>query len=181
MKNIIIVVLLLVIGFLAFHNHAHRVKGVKEIEVLNSHWLRQIAANSLETDDLPIGAILYYEDEVIGEGNHTVIKNDDPTAHAVIQALRDAANNMGYEAFHKLDRKKLKLITTYDPCTMCKGAAINNRIENVKFMMPAKMGLSWDNTMRGITYELNKTRGGREYIQDSLFVIHPDYPFVPNF
>jgi tRNA(Arg) A34 adenosine deaminase TadA len=177
----VLIIMLLVLGgaFLLFHPMIHQIKGREDVEVLNSHWLRQIASKSLETDDLPISAILYFEDEVIGEGNHSVLKDGDPTGHAVINALRDASSSMGYENFQKLDREELKLITTYEPCDMCKGALINNDIKNVKFMMSKKFSIFWREYKKGIGYEMEKKNAGREYIQDSLFVIHPKYPFVP--
>ena len=179
MKNIIIVLLILGGVFLIFHPLTHQIKGREEVEILNSHWLRQISSQSLETDDLPIGAILYYENEVIGEGNHSVLADGDPTGHAVINALRDAATSMGFEEFNKLDREELKLVTTYEPCEMCKGALINNDIKNVRFMMSKKFKNFWKEYKQGFAYEMNKKNAGREYIQDSLFVIHPKYPFVP--
>lgn len=178
-KNIFIVLLLLIIGFLMFNPLVHKVKGRETLEILNSHWLRQIASNSLKTDDYPIGAVIYYEDEVIGEGHHSVLKNDDPTGHAVINALRDAAKNMGYSNFEKLDRTQLKLETTYEPCEMCKGAIINNNIQIVQFMMSKKFKNFWEEYKEGISYEMAKQNAGRENIQDSLFVIHPKYPFIP--
>lgn len=179
MRKIPYILLILGILFFFMYPNYHRFMPRQEVEILNSHWLRQIAANSLESDDVPIGAILYYEDEVIGEGNHTVLKDGDPTAHACVNALRDAANNMGYDAFAELDRGKLKLITTYDPCVMCKGALMNNDIHNVEFFMSKKWGKALDEQMNEINYELSKYTSGREYIQDSLFVVHPKYPFIP--
>ena len=178
-KNILIVLLVLIIGFLMFNPLIHKVKGRENLEILNSHWLRQIASNSLETDDFPIGAVLYYEDEVIGEGHHAALKNDDPTGHAVILALRDAAKNMGIDNFNKLDRAKLKLETTYEPCEMCKGALINSNVNIVQFMMSKKFNNFWEEYKSGISFEMTKQNAGREYIQDSLFVIHPKYPFIP--
>jgi tRNA(Arg) A34 adenosine deaminase TadA len=179
MKKFPVILLVLFVGFFFLYPNIHRFKPRHEVEVLNSHWLRQIAANSLKSDDVPIGAILYYDDEVIGEGNQTVLKDGDPTAHAVINALRDAAQNLGYDEFSKLDREKLLVITTYDPCVMCKGALMNNDIHNVEFFMSKKVSKIYDEQINEIKYEFTKYTSGREYIQDSLFVIHPKYPFIP--
>lgn len=178
-KNIIIGLLVAIIALIVLFPRLHTLKSVEEIEIMNSHWLRQIAANALETKDYPIGAILYYEDEVIGEGNHTVLKNNDPSGHAILNALRDAAENMGMKNFEKLDRSKLIVYSTYEPCDMCKGALINNNIENVHFLMSKKFKNYWQDYKQGFSYEWNKQNAGREYIQDSLFVIHPKYPFIP--
>jgi hypothetical protein len=62
---------------------------------------------------------------------------------------------------------------------MCKGALINSNVNIVQFMMSKKFNNFWEEYKSGISFEMTKQNAGREYIQDSLFVIHPKYPFIP--
>jgi hypothetical protein len=62
---------------------------------------------------------------------------------------------------------------------MCKGALINSNVNIVQFMMSKKFNNFWEEYKSGISLEMTKQNAGIEYIQDSLFVIHPKYPFIP--
>lgn len=78
--------------------------------------------------EVPIGAVLVRDGEVLGEGWNSVITRQDPTAHAEIMALRDAAQVVGN---YRLPGTTLYV--TLEPCTMCAGALIHARVECLVF------------------------------------------------
>ena len=78
--------------------------------------------------EVPVGALVVLENEIIGRGHNRVINNCDPTAHAEILAMRDAALH--------LDNYRLSgsvLYTTIEPCAMCAGAMIHARISKLVY------------------------------------------------
>lgn len=83
----------------------------------------EIAANESE---IPVGAIIVLNNEVIGQGYNSPISNCDPTAHAEIQAIRDACQRTGN---YRLPGATLYV--TLEPCSMCAGAIVHARIARV--------------------------------------------------
>ena len=91
------------------------------------HALTQ-AKRAAECNEVPVGAVVVLGDEVIGEGYNQPLGTHDPTAHAEIIALRDAARH--------LENYRLggtTLYVTLEPCLMCAGAILQARIERVVF------------------------------------------------
>jgi tRNA(adenine34) deaminase len=86
------------------------------------------AARALEHDDVPIGAVIVREGEVIGTGHNEREVRDDPTAHAEMIALREAARALG--SWRVLDAV---MYVTLEPCAMCAGAIVLARIPRVIF------------------------------------------------
>ena len=91
-------------------------------------WMREAIAEAqkaLAADEVPIGAIVVQEPtgKIIGRGHNRRENDHDPTAHAEILALRDAAHTIGH--WRLLD---CVLVVTLEPCPMCAGAAVNARI-----------------------------------------------------
>jgi tRNA(adenine34) deaminase len=92
-------------------------------------FMHQALAIAKESDnEIPIGAIVVKNGEVIGRGNNHTIKNNDITAHAEIVAIRDASEYLGNYRLDDCD-----LYVTIEPCLMCSGAIINSRIRRVIF------------------------------------------------
>ena len=86
---------------------------------------------ALEHGDVPIGAIVVHENVVVGKGHNARELEQDPTAHAELIALREAART--------LERWRLTgcaLYVTLEPCAMCAGAAVLARIDLVVFAAP---------------------------------------------
>jgi tRNA(adenine34) deaminase len=86
------------------------------------------AERALEHDDVPIGAVVVRGGEVIGTGHNERELRQDPTAHAEILALREAARATG--SWRVLDSV---LYVTLEPCTMCAGAIVLARVPRVVF------------------------------------------------
>ena len=78
--------------------------------------------------EVPVGAIVVVNGEIKGRGHNEVIRLSDPTAHAEIQAIRDAARQLGN---YRLNGSVL--YSTIEPCAMCAGAIVHARIERLVF------------------------------------------------
>ena len=86
------------------------------------------AERALEHDDVPIGAVVVHGGEVIGAGRNERELRADPTAHAEILALREAAAKLG--SWRVLESV---LYVTLEPCAMCAGAIVLARVPRVVF------------------------------------------------
>ncbi len=78
--------------------------------------------------DVPVGALVVVDGEVIASRHNERELTGDPTAHAEVLAMRDACEKVGT---WRLDNATL--ISTLEPCTMCAGAAVNARVHKVVF------------------------------------------------
>jgi tRNA(adenine34) deaminase len=86
------------------------------------------ASRALEHDDIPVGAVVVRDGEVIGLGHNEREVRADPTAHAELIALRDAARSLG--SWRVLESV---LYVTLEPCAMCAGAIVLARVPRVVF------------------------------------------------
>ena len=87
-----------------------------------------LARQAADRGEVPVGAVLVRGSEVIGEGANRPIHNHDPTAHAEIIALRDAAKRVGD---YRLNDSTLYV--TLEPCIMCASALVHARVSRVVF------------------------------------------------
>jgi len=88
----------------------------------------ELAKKAEAQDEVPVGAIIVYEDRVIGEGWNQPITSNDPTAHAEVMALRDAGGKIGN---YRLPNATIYV--TLEPCTMCAGAIIHARLSRLVY------------------------------------------------
>ena len=89
------------------------------------------AEHAASHGDVPVGALVVVEGEVIAARHNERQLTTDPTAHAEILAMRDACEHLGT---WRLDNATL--VTTLEPCVMCAGALVNARIQRVVFGAP---------------------------------------------
>jgi tRNA(adenine34) deaminase len=87
-----------------------------------------LARESEAAGEVPIGAIVVRDEVVIGQGRNSPIALNDPTGHAEILAIRDAANTI---SSYRLE--DATLYVTLEPCSMCAGALVNARIGRLVF------------------------------------------------
>ena len=81
--------------------------------------------------EVPVGAIVLLDGEIIGRGNNRVIRDNDPTAHAEIVAMRSAAQHL--RNYRLTD---CTLVVTLEPCAMCAGAILHARIGRLIYAAP---------------------------------------------
>ena len=78
--------------------------------------------------EVPVGAVVVYGNEIIGEGCNATRRSNDPSAHAEMVAIRQACSQMGSDRLTGCD-----LYVTLEPCTMCAGVISNARIRRLYF------------------------------------------------
>ena len=83
----------------------------------------ELAASAAQAGEVPVGALVVLEGKIIGEGFNAPISCTDPTAHAEVRALRDAAVRL---ANYRLPGSTLYV--TLEPCAMCAGAILHARV-----------------------------------------------------
>ena len=86
------------------------------------------ARAALEHDDVPVGAIVIHDGDLIAARHNERELTGDPTAHAEVLALRDAAQHLN--SWHL---EECTLIVTLEPCVMCAGAMVNGRLGRLVF------------------------------------------------
>lgn len=100
----------------------------------DGQWMREalaLARHAEANGEVPVGALLVYEGRVIGRGWNQPIGAHDPTSHAEIVALRDAAASLSN---YRLPGSTMYV--TLEPCMMCAGAMIHARVARVVFGAP---------------------------------------------
>jgi tRNA(adenine34) deaminase len=85
-----------------------------------------LASEAAGRGDIPVGAVIYKGDEVVGEGANRRELDDDPTGHAEIVAMRMAGQRLGTWRLHGCS-----MAVTLEPCPMCAGAMVNARLDRV--------------------------------------------------
>ena len=86
------------------------------------------AENAGEAGEVPIGCVIVLNNEVIATAGNRTIRDNDPTAHAEVLAIRQAAGKLGSQRLGDCD-----LYVTLEPCTMCAGAISFARIRRLYF------------------------------------------------
>lgn len=97
----------------------------------HEYWMRHaltLAQRARDEGEVPVGAVLVHNNQVIGEGWNRPIGRHDPTAHAEIMALR--RGGLVLQNYRLLDTT---LYVTLEPCVMCSGAMVHSRIGTLVF------------------------------------------------
>ncbi len=104
---------------------------MSDTEFTHEHWMRHaltLAQRAWDEGEVPVGAVLVHNNQVIGEGWNRPIGRHDPTAHAEIMALRQGG--LVLQNYRLLDST---LYVTLEPCVMCAGAMVHSRIGHLVF------------------------------------------------
>lgn len=86
------------------------------------------AIKAMEKDEIPVGAVIVSSGSIIARGHNLTETLNDVTAHAEMQAITAAANNLGGKYLHDCT-----MYVTLEPCVMCAGAAFWSQIEEIKY------------------------------------------------
>ena len=86
------------------------------------------AKKGLAEGEVPVGAVLTYKNKIIATGHNTPISSNDPSCHAEVNTIREAAR-----VLENYRLEKTSLYVTLEPCSMCCGLLIHSRIENLIF------------------------------------------------
>lgn len=87
-----------------------------------------LAREAIADGDVPVGCVIVRDGEIVGRGRNRREAASDATAHAEVEAIRDACARLGSWRLHGCT-----LYVTLEPCPMCAGAIINSRIEEVRY------------------------------------------------
>jgi tRNA(adenine34) deaminase len=92
------------------------------------HEAFQLARQAEQHGEVPVGAVVVLEGEIVGRGFNSPLRLSDPTAHAEILALREAGANM-----RNYRLEAATLYATLEPCVMCAGALVAARVKRLVF------------------------------------------------
>jgi tRNA(adenine34) deaminase len=98
---------------------------------MHEAFMRQAITLAREAEtagEVPVGAVVVLDGKIIGRGRNAPISSHDPTAHAEIQALREAAGAIGN---YRLEGATMYV--TLEPCVMCAGALVQARVQRLVF------------------------------------------------
>lgn len=98
---------------------------------LDERWMREalvLAREAAAVGEVPVGAVVVRDGAIVGRGCNMTITRHDPSAHAEIQALRDAARRLGNYRLPGCE-----LFVTLEPCAMCAGAILHARLARVVY------------------------------------------------
>jgi len=105
---------------------------IREIE--DEQWMLAAIAEARKAEalgEVPIGAVIVKDGQIIGSGHNLRETGKDPTAHAELVAIREACNHL--DAWRLLD---CTLYVTLEPCPMCAGAIVQSRVKRVVYGAP---------------------------------------------
>lgn len=88
----------------------------------------ELAKEAWQSGEVPVGAVVVLNGEIVGRGFNQPISRHDPTAHAEIMALRDAGSHIGNYRLPECD-----LYVTLEPCAMCSGAIMHARLNRIVY------------------------------------------------
>ena len=97
----------------------------------DERWMREALAEAMRADahgDVPVGAVIVVGGQAIGRGHNRREADRDPTAHAEVLAIREAARALG--TWYLVDAV---LYVTQEPCPMCAGALVNARVDRLVY------------------------------------------------
>lgn len=88
----------------------------------------ELAGQAAREGDVPVGCVIVKEGQVVGRGRNRREEHGDATAHAELEAIRDACRRLGAWRLHGCT-----MYVTLEPCPMCAGGIINSRIDTVRY------------------------------------------------
>ena len=112
------------------------------------------AIKAMEKNEIPVGAVIVSDGDIIARGHNLTETLNDVTAHAEMQAITAAANNLGGKYLHNCT-----MYVTLEPCIMCAGAAFWSQIGAIKYGAKDKKR-GFTNNPRHLLHPKTKLEGG---------------------
>jgi len=109
---------------LSFASHQLMSHGQEDVEFMRAALDQALLAQS--EGEVPVGAVVVFDGKIVGRGRNCNISQADPTAHAEMVALREAAK---FLQNHRLN--ECSLFVTIEPCAMCAGALVHSRLRRL--------------------------------------------------
>jgi tRNA(adenine34) deaminase len=104
---------------------------MSNLDVLMMQEALRLASKAMQSGEVPVGAVVARGGDVLGRGYNAPISRSDPTAHAEIQAIREAGSLVGN---YRLP--ECTLYVTLEPCAMCAGAIMHGRLARLVYGAP---------------------------------------------
>ena len=150
------------------HWHWHVTSGRGVLEEKQREKLIQLGSRALRSGDVPAAAIVQYGSRIIGTGYETVVSDTNAAGHAEINALSNAMRRVGPKAFAGLKRDSLVLITTMEPCPMCRGAIQQYGVKRVIFLKGRPLLERIREDMSALQYEWRRTQRDPATLQETI-------------
>jgi len=173
-----LIIIGLIVFSIFFEPEFYRITPKVELTDEQKNVLYNLAQHAKVNGDLPISALILYNNTIIGEGYNSVLRDSNAGGHAEINAFNDAINNFGMREFMKMNRDSLTLISTLEPCQMCKGAILNYNIKYVQFIKEKSISNSVSNRYKEFRYQINKKQVSSPELLDTLSKRHFDYKTI---
>ena len=107
-------------------------------QIIEKQWMAEalkLAQQAAQIGEVPIGAVVVFENQIVGRGYNRREIDYSPVAHAEILAIQEASKNLG-----RWRLTGCTLYATLEPCPMCMGALINARIDRLVYAAPETKG-----------------------------------------
>ena len=170
---IVIVVLVLVVAYIWLRPEVLRVHHT--LDSRTDSLLTQLGDSALVSGDVPVAAVIIYDGKVIGEGYNTVMRDHNAAGHAEINAISDALGRTGFGTFDRMNRDSLVLVSTFEPCPMCRAAIALYRIKRVEFIKEKSLLYRLREDASSFVYRLRESLAGNDSLQENLFRKSPEY------
>lgn len=168
--SLLVGIMIIVVIYLV-RTELFRVFSDTELVDLSKRELRNSAIKAIERGDEPVSAIVLYNYSLIGKGYNTILSDTNAVGHAVINAINDAIKNKGWNEFNALDKNSIIVMSTTEPCQICKAVLYEYGISKIEFMnaQPITYWLTsyWDD----FVFSFRKRQLEPSDLQDSLIQI----------
>lgn len=171
-RSVLIIIVIFVVFVLALYilrSQFFSIAPQTELLDLSNRELRINGIEALKKGDEPVSALLLYDYSIIGRGHNTVQSDTNVVGHAIINAINDAAKNLSLGQFQAMNKNFLRVMTTTEPCQICKSVMLEYGITKVEFMQKLPLNY-WLNTYwEDFTFDFGKRRLYPNTLQDSLY------------
>lgn len=167
--------LFLVILIFAFRSEIFRIFPSGELVFLSKRELKNEALKAIKNGDEPVSAIVLYNYSIIGRGYNTIISDTNAAGHAIINAINNAIKTIGWEKFNSLDKSSFIIMSTVEPCGLCKAFIKEYGFKKVEFIEKRPVDYWLNNDMVELSYEFGKRKIQSNDLIDSLNLIKSQF------